>query len=163
MLSGGIPAIQADQWYGTGNDTLWPRPGHPTLLVWFSHDFPQFATLRRLRARYGARGLDIVFTTSTQGYFRNLPMPVPTVEADSLGSYVTRFLKLPGGLAVEITRFNHTADGRRRNELTQNLKFFDKMGGVVFVDAKGIVRWIGEVTPRTEATWDAVIQTALAQ
>jgi len=157
-----FPRVHADAWYGADGDTVRPRPGKLTLLTFFyGVDYPTFATLRRLHEQYGARGLDIVFMTTTQGYFRSMPMPEPTVEADSMGSYIRNFLKLPGVLAVELTSFSHIADGRRRNEETANLKAFGQAGGALLIDRRGVVRWVDDLRPARESMWDAVIQSAL--
>lgn len=157
-----LPHVHADTWYGAGVDTIRPRPGKLTLLVFvYGPSYPMFATLRRLATQYGPQGLDIVFMTTTRGYFRGMPMPSPHIEADSMGSYVRNFLQLPGPLAAEVTSFTHIEDGRRRNQETQNARAFTHWNGVILVDRNGAVRWIDSVQPTTEAIWNAVIRGAL--
>jgi len=159
-----VPRVHADAWYGATCDTVRPRAGKLTLLVFlYGPSYPMFATLNRLHAKYGATGLDIVFMSTTRGYFRDMPMLVPKVESDSMGSYQQQFLKLPGPLAMETTSFIHIADGRRRDQPTENLKTYGQMGGYVLVDRSGVVRWIDDIRPNTEPVWNAVIEDALVQ
>ena len=157
-----MPRVQASAWYGAPGDTIYPKRGAVSILLFFyGPSYSMFATVRRLHERYGAQGVNIVFMTTTRGYFRELPMPVPAVESDSLGHYVRGFLNLPVSLAAETTRFSHIADGRRRNEETANAKAYSRLGGAVLFDRRGVVRWIGEFSPRTEAVWDALIRGML--
>jgi len=159
---GAWPAVHANTWYATAGDTVHPKPGRLSLLIFvYGPDYPMIATIRRLSAAYGTQGLDLVFMTSTAGYFRTLSMQSPAMEVDSLGSYYRTYLHLPGPLAVEITNFSHLADGRRRDGETPNQKAFIHVGGAMLIDRRGVARWIGEISPRTEAVWRAVIQGAL--
>lgn len=156
------PSVRADAWYSAPGDTVHPKPGRLSLLIFvYGADYPMIATVRRLSAAYGAQGLDVVFLTSTVGYFRTLLMPSPVVEADSLGSYLRTYLHLPGAVAVETTSFSHLDDGRRRDGETQNQKAYGHVGGAILIDRRGVARWIGDVNPYTEAVWNSVIQGAL--
>jgi len=159
---GGLPPVHANIWYGIPGDTIHPKPGHLSLITFCDGpSFAMFAVLRRLSAAYAARGLDIVFMASTRGYFRSQPMPLPSVEADSMGQYFRTFLHLPVSVAMEITPFHHIADGRRRNDETTNLQTYGRMAGAVLIDRHGVVRWMADITPQTEAVWEAVIRDAL--
>jgi hypothetical protein len=154
--------VHADAWYGANGDTIRPRPGRLSLVLFmYGPSYETFATVRRLHALYGAKGLDIIFLTSTSGAFRELPMPNPRVEADSMGQYTLHFLGLPGTVAAEWTPFSYIADGRRRNDETPNQRVFGHLGGSVLIDRSGVVRWIDSVQPSSEAVWTAVIRDAL--
>jgi len=159
----GLPPVHATQWYGAQGDTIRPRSGQVSLLVFVfgGGDYPMHATLRRLHAKYGVRGLDITLMSRTQGYFRTLLTPSSTVEADSLGSYLLHFLKLPAAVAVEASPFSHLADGRRRDQATTNQQAY--RFSAVLVDRHGVIRWVSDrdVRPANEAVWDAVIQKAI--
>jgi len=155
------PAVRAAGWYGASGDTVYPRAGRLSLLVFaYGADYRMLAMLRRLHDAYSAQGLDIVVLTSTHGYFRAMPMLSSAVEMDSLGSYFHGYLHLPATVAVEITEFSHLADGRRRDEETPNQKAFGHVGGAMLIDRHGVARWIGDVNPQTEAVWTAVIRDA---
>jgi len=158
----GLPRVHANAWYGTNGDSVYPRPGHLSLLIFFSGpDYELFSVLRRLHDRYGTQGLDFVFMSTTQGYFRDMPMPSATVEADSIGSYGHHFVQLPGPVAVEVTDFSYIPDGRRQNTETPNQQAFGHFGGVILIDRHGAIRWVDGLQLATEAMWDAVIRDAL--
>jgi len=162
----GLPAVHADRWYGTNGDSVRPRSGRVTLLVFSSTScsgacYETFAIMRRMHARYGDQ-LDLVFMTRTEGIFRNKLVTDPIIEADSAGNYYTRFMRLPAALAVEITPFHRIADGRRRNEQTSNEDTFALGGQGIVVDRAGVVRWTGNVQPSDEALMSAVIGEAVA-
>lgn len=156
----GFASVHADAWYGPPGDTIHPRPGRLSLLFFiYGPDYPMFATLRRLSVEYANHGLDLVGMTTTRGYFRTLPMPSPAVEADSIGSYTTRFLHLPIVLAAEYTPFTHLADGRRQNQKTGNIQTYGRVGALL-IDRNGVVLWVGDLSPSSEAVWDALIRAA---
>ncbi len=155
------PPLRAARWYNTQGDSIRPRRGKVSLLV-FAHpsapNYAMYATVRRLHAKYGSAGLDVVVLASTYGYFRNQPMSSPLSEADRVGHYYAEFLQLPAAVAVEQTRFsNRPSDGRRINEQVANSQSYGRGGDGVLVDKQGRVRMVGVVAPRKEPLWDAII------
>lgn len=162
-----VPPVHGTHWYGTQGDTmLRPEPGHVTLLYFANamcggNCYSQYATLRRLYAKYTAAGLQIVMMTSTVGYFRNHLQPDPATESDKDQSYFFDFLKLPGVLAVEETQFSHKADGRRVNAISSNQRNYWRGRGTVLVGKDGVVRMVTDAVPAREMAVDAEIARAL--
>jgi len=159
------PQLRAARWYNTQGDSIRPRRGKVSLLV-FAHpsipNYQMYATVRRLHSKYGSAGLDIVVLASTYGYFRNQPTSSPLTEADRVGHYYVEFLRLPAAVAVEQTRFsNRSTDGRRMNEIVANSQSYSRGGNGVLVDKQGRVRMVGTVVPGKEPLWDAVIAEAV--
>jgi hypothetical protein len=159
--------IGATQWYNADADaTHRPKPGKVSLLVFVSSAcggrcYPMYATIRRLQAKYGSSGLDVIFLASTHNYFRNHPMPSPAAESDSTGRYFVDFLKFDVPVALEETHFSRLRDGRLQADPTPNRTAYYRNRSGVLVDRRGIVTVVDTVAPSREHIWDAEIQRAL--
>lgn len=103
------PAVQADYWFGRGeDDRVVPRPGRVSLIVFYENGcagvyqartqcLPALAVLRRLAARFPQ--LDITTVVHTQGWFRYVPPPTVTQEVELIRQQFAAD-RMPGALAV---------------------------------------------------------------
>jgi hypothetical protein len=168
MYVGGVnrPAkpIRADRWYGMESDTTFPQPGRVTLVVSGNPSgltFRQLATLRRLSSDYATRGLDIVFSTYTIGYFRNKVQPITKDELQKFQSWFMDYLHAPFVLAAEISQFGRLPDGRRRNTpMTNETNYHHGVGGAL-VGKDGTIGFVYPVSHLTEALYRRKIEEAL--
>lgn len=146
LVSHPAPPVTATRWYPVASDTAArPRPGVVTLVVRADANcggfcYSRYAVLRRLDSVFAARGLQIVLLASTQGFFHDHPIPEPTQEADSARKYMFDFLKLPGVLGDEETKFSFRDDGMRLDLLGMTLRDYFKGGDAVVVGRDGVVR-----------------------
>jgi len=146
LVSVAAPPITATHWYPTPSDSAArPRKGVVTLV--FSANascgggcYSQYAVLRRLQASYGSRGLQIVMLAPTQGFFRNQPQPDPARESEQASHYLLDFVKLPGVLGVEETKFSFRPDGMRLNMFGDTRRDYFKGRNAIVVGKDGVVR-----------------------
>lgn len=163
------PPLQASHWYAAGTDTgPRPKPGAVTLLFSAAPNcgavcFPMYASLRRIYDTYHAAGLQIILMSSTSGFFRNQPAPVPAKEVEEIRAYYLDFLKLPGVLGVDETQFSHRPDGRRVNTPRQSREDYFRGINAVVVGKSGTVLFADNLTADREQVFRAVIGDALKQ
>lgn len=155
------PRLTASHWYTTDGDTIRPRPGVVSLIVFGNPNFgglhyPQYATIRRLEAKYGS-ALQTTILTGTVGFYRNHAMPSPAAESDSTGHYFLDFLKLPVGVAASDVAFSFRDDGRRVNQATENIRNYERGLSTIVVGADGVIRLAVELDPTREKLVDQVI------
>lgn len=158
--------IEANWWFNTQGDSIRPRPGKITMLVFAgpSGGYEMHAVVRRLNARYAATGLDVIVSTSSRGYFRNQPMTSTASEAELTGKYFVDHLKLPAAVAIQETSFSmRPTDGRRMNQQSANSRNYFRGPSGVLIDATGTVRLVVGVSPEMEQLWRSVIEAAAAR
>jgi hypothetical protein len=169
MVGNAAPPLTATHWYPVSDDTVArPRRGVVTLVVSVNANcgggcYSQYAVLRRLQAAYAARGLQIVMLASTHGYFRNQPEPLPAHEAEQSRHYVLDFLKLPGVLGVEETKFSFRDDGMRLNMPGETPQGYFRGRDAVVVGKDGLVRQVVTLWPWREQMVRDVIEAALGK
>jgi hypothetical protein len=159
--------VGGDFWFGTADDTIFPKRGKVTLLVEFNDlgMYDTFAVIRRLQAKYGSRGLQIVGMASTHGFFRDQLEPKAADEANLLRDWYLNFMHVPVALAVEVNQFGRMPDGRRKNTPALNQRNYGHadVNGVL-VDKDGTIDMAANVSPRKdEAVLDRRIAAALAR
>jgi len=152
------PSVDATHWFNVGSTgSVRPTPGKVNYLMEVSLISPQgyyeaFGVVRRLMAKYGARGLDVTLMIRTEGYFRRRLVPADT-EVANIRHYYLDFLKLPITLAVWKTDLGKRDDGRVEPRVFPNTWFV----GDVIVDRKGIAR----LTTLTDRDHEAVIEDVI--
>jgi hypothetical protein len=145
--------LHPSHWYVAGGDTLRPRPSVTSLVVLGDANcgalcYRQYATIRRLQAKYGAK-LEITMVTGTDGYFMNNLVP-KAAELDSVGHYFLDFLKLPVGVAASEISFTRKIDGRRNPSPSVDQKNYSKGRGAVLVGRDGTVKAVINAGPMRE-------------
>jgi hypothetical protein len=155
------PRLTASHWYTTDSDTVRPRPGRVSLIVWGTPDcgascYGQYAVIRRVAAKYGS-ALQTTIVTGTGGFYRNHAMPTPAAESDSTKHYFLDFLNLPVGIAVNEVSFSFRADGRRVDQETKDSRNYDPRPYAAVVGADGIIRFMVKVGPAQEKILDRMI------
>jgi hypothetical protein len=157
------PEIQATRWYHTGSaGNRRPVPGKPTLIFFSAARctscYEGYGVLRRLAAKYAARGLDITLVTRTHGYFGRRLVP-PDTEMTKLAAYFLDDLKLPVTLAIWRTDFGRRNDKRLTIESAPNDQAYRPTENMAayLVDANGRVRLVTVLARANEAMLDDVI------
>jgi len=166
LLGQPSPTVQATTWFNTTDPkTARPVKGKPSLLVFVSHSclpvtcYPQYAVLRRIAAKYGAR-LDITLITRTQGFYRN-KLASPDSEMVFAKQYFFDYLKLPGVLAIWRSDLGHRDDGHLTVLTAPNDEAFHTSKAAFLVDSHGVIRLITRLSSSREAMLDDMIQSLL--
>ena len=163
----GLPAkpIRADGWLNSPDDTVFPKRGRVTVVV-FSHpdvlSFPAVATLRRLHDDFAAQGVDFVFSTFTTGYFHTAILARPNDEMARLHGWFIDFLHLPMAVAVEASQFGRLPDGRRYNAPMTNQANYFYGPDALIVGKDGVIRLAVDLAPNTEPLYRRELAAALA-
>lgn len=155
--------ISGDKWFATGGDTVFPKRGRVTLVVLVSQytSFRTFATLKRLRSQYAARGLDIVCIAATEAYFRSALMPSPDEEVPELHSWYIDFIHAPATFAIQVGQLRELPDGRKELMPSTNQQHYAfGLSGVV-VGKAGTIEMVLEVSPVNEAMLSQFIDAEL--
>lgn len=159
-----VEPVKATRWFNAAEDAVHPAPGQPALLVFVNHYcvlecYPGYAALKRLRAQYEPRGLDITLIAHTQGsYLYQLARPED--EMPWIAEYFSEHLDLPLPLAVVHNEWQRRNDGRMIGfpMFSQSALAFPGNARVVhLVDRTGKVRLVLELTRENEAILDNVI------
>jgi hypothetical protein len=150
------PPIEADFWFGRGDDAA-PRPTHGKVALVIFLDqrrcaaqqcFVVYAALHRLAAKYPE--LEITLVARTHGYLSQAAPPPPEEEAELLRRHWLDERLLPGALAVHNTSYYllPEPDGRRidRGDPNDERYQFGRTGAnrapferAVLVDRNGVV------------------------
>jgi hypothetical protein len=149
-----MPSVHAQFWWNAQGDTIWPVPGHLSLLVIGDVAEPDARNLRRLAQRYAAHGLRITMVTKTNGYWTRSGTETgprtPAQEAAQDSAYYLNYLKLPVTLAIVETPFVTRPDGHvvQSAPVAYERDWVNPPndgGSIVLVDANGklLKRWIG--------------------
>lgn len=168
MMGQPAPPVQATQWFNTNGNNLHPAPGKPALLVFASHScgnrcYPGYAVLRRLRAKFESKGLDIVIMTRTQGFYRNR-LVKPDSEMVFIGNYFAKQLDLPVPLAVWQSELGRRDDGKITILSAPNdeaLRPAPVLLPAYIVDKNGSIRLISSLSRTNEAVLEDVIASVL--
>jgi hypothetical protein len=128
--------------------------------------FEGYGVLRRLAAKYAARGLDITVLARTQGYLGG-DVIAPDSEAVRIRQYFLDELKLPVTLGITLSDFGRRSDGRLTlrsavNEVAYQPESFVPLP-TFLVDAHGIVRLSTRLARENEALLDDMIAELLTQ
>jgi hypothetical protein len=157
--------IQADRWYPEETVApVRPVPGAPSLIAFASFRDPRafegFGVLRRLAAKYAARGVTTTFVVRTQGYVGTQLSP-PDSEAVRIREYFLSDLDLPVTLAVTLSKFERRSDGRRLLGQRTNedaYRVSSRFGiHTYLVDSAGKIRWIADLSHASEPVFDDMI------
>lgn len=159
--------VQATQWYNTGAaGNTRPIAGKPSLIVFASfraeNDFPGYGMVRRLAAKYAARGVDVTFIVRTRGYINGGGEVVrPDSEAVRIREYFLDELQLPVALAVTLSDFGHRSDGKLELQSMANESAYHPAAFVSLptyvVDAHGLIRMVTNLSRDNEAVIDDVL------
>jgi hypothetical protein len=146
--------LEPSHWYGVTNDTVRPKPGVTSLVILGSarcgaRCYPQYATIRRLQAKYGS-ALNTTMVTGTSGYFMNTLVPTPAAESDSAGKYFVDFLKLPAGVAASEIAFTRKIDGRRNSRPSIDQRNYARGRDAVLVGRDGTIKAVVNLGPERE-------------
>jgi hypothetical protein len=142
-----VPSLHGSFWYNTGGDTLWPSPGHFSLLVYNDLSLREAAFVRRLAARYGPKGLHMLVAVKTKGYWNRSGTETgprtAAQEAAQDSAYYLGYLKLPTMLTVEETHFQQQPNGWWvQDQPVQHERDWSETGGpvsnrMIMVDSTG--------------------------
>lgn len=158
--------LHAERWYGVPGDTVFPKSHRVTIVV-VGHpagiSFELLAVLRRLHDAYAAKGLDIVASTYTTGWFRTTVVPKPADEMDDFQHWFEDYLHFPVALAAEESQWGRLPDGRRQNEPGANQKAYEFGPNAVLVGKDGTIRLVLNVMPSTEEVYRQQIEKALEE
>ncbi len=133
-----LARLAADYWFGPSGDTIYPRPGRNTLIL-FSPTRESIAVARRLID--GANdSLDVILFQGTEGHFLGQIMP-PAEEARAWEKYYHHDLGFPGTVAVLTTTFDRKPDGRVIPRPSLLNREYTMNTGTIIVDTQGTVRF----------------------
>jgi hypothetical protein len=149
-----VPPLHAQVWWNAHGDTVWPVPGHFSLLVIGEVEEQDALFLRRLAQRYTASGLRITMVTKTNGYWTRSGTetgPRTTAqEAAQDSAYYLDYLHLPVTIAIQETPFVTRPDGHVVQSAPVEYERDwvnppNDGGSIVLVDAHGKIlqRWFG--------------------
>lgn len=159
--------IHGDYWFGgTPDDTVFPKPGRVTFIIFLNvafADFNMYAMVQRLHDKYAARGVDLVYMAYTNGSFRNTVHPKPTNEVAQYKRWFVDYLHLPMTFAIEESQYGRLADGRRENTPMMNQKNYWHGDDGILVGKDGKIRLIVPVRGTEESIIDQQIEAALSQ
>lgn len=159
--------VHGDYWFGgTPGDTVFPKPGRVTLMVFLNaafSDFYMYAMVQRLHDKYAARGLDLVYMAYTMGSFRNTVHPKPANEVEQYKRWFLDYVHLPMTFAIEESQYGRLADGRRENTPMMNQKNYWHGDDGILVGKDGKIRLIIPVRGTEESILDQQIEAALSQ
>lgn len=136
-----VAPLQAQFWYNTHGNAVWPVPGHVSLLLLGGIRVQDAAMLRRLMARYGPRGLQITVVDKTKGYWlrggTETGPHTAAQEAAHDSTYYLGYLKIPASLAVFESTFARDSNGQvmQRDQVAYERDW--RSGRMVLVDATG--------------------------
>jgi hypothetical protein len=110
-----VPKLQAEFWYNTQGDAVWPVPGHVSLLVLGEQSARTARVFRLLAKRYASHGLRITIVNKTKGYWdRSGTETGPRTaaqEAAQDSAYYLGYLKLPVTIAITESQFTRLPTG----------------------------------------------------
>jgi hypothetical protein len=136
-----VPPLQAQFWYHTQGDAVWPVPGHVSLLVLGGVTAKEAPMLRRLAKRYGPHGLRITVVEKTKGYWlkggTETGPRTAAQEAAQDSAYYLGHLKLPVTLAITESSFARGSNGHVVQTSPVQYEHAWKGGRLVLVDATG--------------------------
>lgn len=143
-----VPPLHAQFWFHTQGDTVWPVPGHISLLVMGDIAESNALFLRRLAHRYTSHGLRMTFVNKTNGYWtRSGTATGPRTaaqEAAQDSAYYLDYLKLPATVAIVETPFVTQPGGHvvQRTPVEYE-RDWGGTAGLVLVDPSGrlLKRW----------------------
>jgi hypothetical protein len=149
-----VPPLHAQFWFHTQGDTVWPVPGHISLLVMGDVAESEARFLRRLAQRYTSHGLRLTIVTKTKGYWtRSGTETGPRTaaqEAAQDSAYYLNYLHLPVTVAIAETPFVTRPDGYVVQSAPVDYERDwinppNDGGSLVLVDARGQIlkRWDG--------------------
>ena len=167
-----VSAVRATRWFNN-SAPVYPRRGHATLLVFVDQScgadcYPGYAMLRRLRARYEARGLDLVLLARTFGYFRN-KLETPEDEMRLTANYFATQVGLPVPIALWRPSMIRLPDGRvvSPDDAYPNEAMIGVKPGqrnfAVLVMPDGVVRFTAWLNRGNESVLSDVIAEAVAR
>jgi hypothetical protein len=147
-----VPPLHAQFWFHTQGDTIWPVPGHISLLVMGEVSESDALFLRRLAHRYTSHGLRMTVVTKTNGYWTRSGTATgprtPAQEAAQDSAYYLDYLQLPATVAIVETPFVTQPDGYvvQRTPVEYERDWVDTSGSggnLVLVDPNGklLKRW----------------------
>jgi hypothetical protein len=145
MVGQPVPSLHAQFWYNTHGDSVWPVPGHVSLIVMGEQSALNAPLLRLLAQRYGPRGLRICVVSKTKGYWnRNGTETGPRTaaqEAAQDSAYYLQYLKLPVTVAIAEAQFTRFPDGHYAQaapvQYERDLVPLAPYGNFVLTDASG--------------------------
>ena len=173
-----FPPFHAAYWFPATADTVQPQPGQVTLYLQKpSALWPP--RLRRWLARYGARGLQVVYVLTTLGYpalWNHLPESgggtarqpwTPATEAEAYAQYLQVYQQVPVTVAVQETPVQRwpAPDGRRLVINWPTFAGYPNTGlsdDVRLVGRDGRVLW-DDLVESQEADFEGVLAWAIAQ
>jgi hypothetical protein len=138
--------LRPSHWYATNGDTIRPRVGVASLVVFGNPNcgglcYSEYAAIRRLQAKYGA-ALNTTIVTGTEGYYLNNLVSPPSAESDSAGKYFLDFLKLPVAVAASEITFTRKIDGRRNPRPSIDQQNYERGRNAVLVGRDGLIKAI---------------------
>ncbi len=152
--------VVADQWVLAPGDTIFPVQGRMMLLI--SRPYRTVVPgLNRVAKKYQDR-LDLVATTGTNGYYKNLGPLEHSVEAGHLRKQFAEDFKFFGSVSLSYTEFNRLPDGRREADPNPNENRYRIRNGafLTLVDKEGIIR---QVWMRWDPWVEAELEKAIEQ
>jgi hypothetical protein len=161
------PQIQATSWFrpdGTSDTTRIHRPatGTPSLVIMSAARcrvcYPGYAVLRRLMAKYSARGLAVILVTRTAGTFGGQLVSLDT-EKTYIQRYFYKEIQLPVTLAIWYTEFSRRDDQKLIITSAPNDRNYPAVASMAtyVIDAHGKIRLVSWLAPENEAVLDHVI------
>jgi hypothetical protein len=114
----------------------------------------RYDAMLRYQHRFNDRGLQLINTTRTYGFFVDTAPVTPDREAQYDSAYFLGEMHVPGMLSVAETKFTWLPDGRRKDDPTaqeQNYPY----ATFVIVDKQGLVRYAA-------FSWDPMMEEPLA-
>jgi hypothetical protein len=135
-----VAPLTAQFWYSATGDSVWPVPGHVSLLIRDrigTMSVADAASIRRLVQRYGPRGLRVALVLETLGSWTKggteTGPRTAAQEAAQDSAFYLGYLGLPVTLAIRESSFSHEATGH----IVRTPHPYPMGPGILLADANG--------------------------